>query len=86
MSEIKLFDVIALLKPIPNQRLSLIEPEYNYLEYLPKGQIGTVVEINQLNDQLYYLVDFSDNQGCEYAMARLIADEMLVLHEELQLV
>ncbi len=86
MSEIKLFDVIALLKPIPNQRLSLVEPEYNDLEYLPKGQIGTVVEINQLNDQLYYLVDFSDNQGCEYAMARLIADEMLVLHEELQLV
>jgi hypothetical protein len=82
---IKIFNIVALLNPIPNNRLTLVEPEYQSIEYLPKGQIGTVVEIDELEGQLYYLIEFSDNQGCEYAMARLTANELLVLHEELMI-
>ena len=83
---IKIFDVVALLNPIPNNLLTLVEPEYQSIEYLPKGQIGTVVEIDEFEDKLYYLIEFSDNNGCEYAMARLTENELLVLHEELLLV
>ncbi len=82
---IKLFDVVALLKPISSNLLTLIDPEYDSIEYLPKGQIGTVVEIDELEGKLYYLIEFSDNQGCEYAMVRLTEIELLVLQEELQL-
>ena len=80
---IKMFDVVALLKPIINNRLTLIESEYQSIQHLPKGQIGTVVEIDEFEGKLYYFIEFSDNQGCEYAMARLTENEILVLHEEL---
>jgi len=67
-------------------RLTLVEPEYQSIEYLPKGQIGTVVEIDEFEGKFSYLIEFSDHNGCEYAMARLTENELLVLHEELLLV
>jgi hypothetical protein len=79
---IKIYDVVALLNPVSMDRLTLVEPEYQSIEYLPKGQIGTVVEIDELEGQLYYLIEFSDNNGCEYAMARLTENELLVLQED----
>jgi hypothetical protein len=30
-----------------------------------------------------YLIEFSDREGCEYAMALLPADELLVVHRDL---
>lgn len=83
---VKIFNMVALLNPISNNRLTLVEPEYKSIEYLPKGQIGTVVEIDEFEGKLYYLIEFYDNNGCEYAMARLTENELLVLHEELLLV
>jgi hypothetical protein len=83
---IRMYDVVALLNPISQNRLTLVEPEYQSIEYLPKGQIGTVVDIDEFEGKLYYLIEFSDNNGCEYATARLTENELLVLHEELLLV
>ncbi|MCV3217448.1 DUF4926 domain-containing protein [Plectonema radiosum NIES-515] len=34
-------------------------------------------------EECYYLVEFADTQGREYAMATLTANELLVLHYEL---
>ncbi len=41
-----------------------------------------MVEVYE-NKSNKYLVEFSDNEGCEYAMAILNADEILVLQYEL---
>jgi hypothetical protein len=46
-------DVVALLTDLPAQRLAC-------------GQVGTIVE--QLDDKTL-LVEFSDDQGCAYAVA-----------------
>ncbi len=83
MEDIKILDIVALLQPVPMTRLSLVEPEYESLSSLPKGQVGTVVETHYLDEKPYYLVEFSDHQGREYAIAHLTADELLVLHDEL---
>jgi len=48
MATLKLFDTIANIKPIPAQRLTLVEPEYQYMQELPIGQVGTIVEIFKL--------------------------------------
>jgi Domain of unknown function (DUF4926) len=59
-----LFDVVALLSDIPEQRLS-------------RGQVGTVVE---LLDGGTSLVEFSDEQGRAYAVAPCPRSELLTLH------
>ncbi len=46
-------------------------------EGLARGQVGTVVE--QLDDRTF-LVEFSDDQGRAYAVARCPQAELLVLH------
>jgi hypothetical protein len=81
----KLLDVIATLNPIPTEELSLVESEYVSIDYLPRGQVGTIVEMYENGSETYYLVEFSDRQGREYAMATLKEDEMIVLHYELQI-
>ncbi|BDI16653.1 hypothetical protein ANSO36C_24550 [Nostoc cf. commune SO-36] len=81
MNKIKLLDTIATLKPIPIERLQLVEEDYTSIESLPSGQVGTIVEVYEQKE--YYLVEFADTQGCEYAMATLRADEILVLHYDL---
>ncbi|MHC5720950.1 MAG: DUF4926 domain-containing protein [Nostoc sp.] len=53
------------------------------MESLPSGQVGTIVEVYEQEEKYHYLVEFADTQGCEYAMATLRADEILVLHYDL---
>ncbi len=58
-------------------------PEYASVSSLPIGLVGTVVEVYNEGEDGKYLVDFSDNQGCEYAMTTLMWDEIRVLQYEL---
>ncbi|MEH2239453.1 DUF4926 domain-containing protein [Nostoc sp.] len=83
MKKVKLLDTIATLKPIPIERLQLVEVPYTSIESLPSGQVGTIVEVYEQEEEYHYLVEFADTQGCEYAMATLRADEILVLHYDL---
>ena len=83
MKKVKLLDTIATLKPIPIERLQLVEENYTSIESLPSGQVGTIVEVYEQEEEYHYLVEFADTQGCEYAMATLKADEILVLHYDL---
>jgi hypothetical protein len=82
MATLKLFDPIATLKPIPTDRLTLLELEYQDIQNLPVGQVGTIVEIYE-TESPHYLIEFADLQGREYAMAILPANEVLALHYEL---
>ncbi|UBF24580.1 DUF4926 domain-containing protein [Kovacikia minuta CCNUW1] len=83
MTQPKLLDAIALLHDLPVERLTLVEPEYASVKTLPSGLIGTVVEVYESKQGYHYLVEFADSQGCEYAMATLQANELLVLQPEL---
>ncbi|MBN3951120.1 MAG: DUF4926 domain-containing protein [Nostoc sp. NMS7] len=83
MKKIKLLDTIATLKPIPIERLQLVEEDYTSIKSLPRGQVGTIVGVYEQEEEYHYLVEFADTQGCEYAMATLRADEILVLHYDL---
>jgi hypothetical protein len=85
MKTINLFDTVANINPISQERLTLVESEYSQLQNLPSGQVGTVVEIYEKADKYYYLVEYADNNGVEYAMAILQEDELLILHYELQI-
>jgi hypothetical protein len=58
------FEVVALLSDLPAQRLA-------------RGQVGTIVE--QLTENIS-LVEFSDDQGCAYAIVPCPRDELLTLH------
>jgi hypothetical protein len=57
-------DVVALLTELPAHRLA-------------RGQVGTIVE--QLDNKTL-LVEFSDEQGRAYAVARCPRADLLVLH------
>ena len=57
-------DVVALLTDLP-------------AEGLARGQVGTIVE--RLDDRTL-LVEFSDDQGCAYAVAPCPQAELLILH------
>ena len=83
MNKLKLLDTIATLHPVSIQQLILVESDYSQIQNLPSGQVGTIVEVYEGTDDCQYLVEFADLQGCEYAMATLKADELLVLHYEL---
>ncbi|MCY7323195.1 MAG: DUF4926 domain-containing protein [Phormidesmis sp. CAN_BIN36] len=76
----KLLDTVAVLSPLPRDRLIQVEPSI-LTDLLPSGLIGTVVET--YDETQTYLVEFSDAEGCEYAMAILPIDELLVVHLEL---
>lgn len=84
MNSITTLDTVANLKPITRDRLTLIEAEFDAIQQLPTGQVGTVLEIYQGED-LCYLVEFADLDGREYAMAVLMPDEVLPLHYDLPL-
>ncbi|WP_055073943.1 DUF4926 domain-containing protein [Pseudanabaena sp. 'Roaring Creek'] len=83
MNTKKLFDPVAILKPIPAEKLTLLESDYQSASYLPSGLVGTIVEIRPKDNENYYLVEFADSYGCEYAMAYLKANEFIVLQYEL---
>lgn len=84
MANLNILDTIANLKPIAGDRLTLVEPEYQTIKQLPVGQVGAILEIYP-GESPRYLVEFSDLQGREYAMAVLQPDEVLALHYELSL-
>lgn len=79
----RVLDSVAILKPISNTRLALVEPEYASISSLPVGLVGTIIEVYETEKECQYLVEFADSQGSEYAMAMLKADEILVLQYEL---
>lgn len=84
MEDLAVLDTIANLKPIVRERLTLVEPEYESIEQLPVGQVGTILEV-YAGELPRYLVEFADLQGREYAVAVLEPDEVLALHYELSL-
>ena len=79
----KLLDTVTNIKPIA-RRLTLVDACDQFYA-LPKGQVGTIVEVYDKNGKSYYLVEFANTQGHEYAMAILTADEILTLHDELRI-
>lgn len=84
MNPVTTLDTVANLKPIARDRLTLIEPEFEAIQQLPMGQVGTVLEIYEGKNS-GYLVEFADLEGREYAMAVLALDELLPLRYELPL-
>jgi len=66
--EIKLLDVVALLKAMPAQNLK-------------SGQVGTVVEVFGDDD---FEVEFVDKQGRTIAMLPLKRVDLLVLQYEME--
>lgn len=84
MSLVKTLDTVANLKPIARDRLTLIEPEFESIQQLPMGQVGTVLEVYE-GESPCYLVEFADLEGREYAMAVLSPNEVLPLHYDLPL-
>lgn len=64
MDEIKLLDVVALIKDLDS-------------EGLRRGEVGTVVE--QWKDGVFE-VEFSDNSGKPYAFAALRPEHLMKLH------
>ena len=67
--QIKLLDIVALLKEMPEKRLS-------------RGQIGTIVEKYSATD---FEVEFSDNSGRTICLLMLTTDDVMVLHNELSI-
>ncbi|MGV0024319.1 DUF4926 domain-containing protein [Phormidesmis priestleyi] len=80
MTQPNLLDTVALLQDLPRKRLTLVESDRLLSDHLPSGLVGTIV---QILDETDYLIEFSDSQGCEYAVATLKASEFLVLRYEL---
>ncbi|MEH2435748.1 MAG: hypothetical protein V7K25_16115 [Nostoc sp.] len=52
-------DTIATLKAIPVERLQLLE-DYTFIESLPRGQVGTILEVYEQEEEYHYLVKFAD--------------------------
>lgn len=67
--DIKLLDVVALLKAKPKEKLMA-------------GQVGTVVEILGQND---FEVEFANKKGQTIALLTLKKEDFLVLHYEMEL-
>jgi hypothetical protein len=63
-SKIRLLDVVAQTVDIPGKGLL-------------RGQVGTVVEVLAPGA---FEVEFSDDQGCTYAVAALRREKLIVLH------
>lgn len=75
MNLIKLHDTIALLEDVKTCQFMT-----KYTIILPKGQVGTVVEIYKNGEA--YEVEFSDNNGQTYALVTLTSEQLICLHYE----
>ncbi|MBW4647254.1 MAG: DUF4926 domain-containing protein [Kastovskya adunca ATA6-11-RM4] len=62
--QIKLLDVVALLEDLPELELY-------------RGQVGTIVEVYEPG---VFEIEFSDLNGCTYAIETLNANQLIVLH------
>ncbi len=67
---LKLLDVVALLKDMPNDKLI-------------KGQVGTIVETL---DPGVYEVEFADKHGRTITSIPLTADNLMLLHFEIEMI
>jgi len=67
---VKLLDVVALLKPLPELHLNV-------------GQVGTVAEVFSNED---FEVEFVDKQGKTIALQPLKKEDLLVLQYEFEAV
>lgn len=67
MSEIKLFDTVALLEDLPEENLR-------------RGQIGAVVEV--YDGGKAFEVEFVDTNGRTYGLLTLRAEQIMLLHRE----
>ncbi len=65
---LKLLDVVALLKAIPDDKLV-------------KGQVGTIVEV--LEEGIYE-VEFADKQGSTVTSLALPKEDLMLLHFEIE--
>jgi hypothetical protein len=77
MTKPKLLDTVAILSSLTPDRLLQVESKMT----LPIGLIGTIVQTYPETNT--YLIEFSDAQGCEYAMAIVPANELLIVHLDL---
>ncbi|MGK7932624.1 MAG: DUF4926 domain-containing protein [Microcystaceae cyanobacterium] len=66
MKSVLMLDTVAIVYPITKERLTLVEPEYMSIKSLPSGQVGTVVEVYEKEEERQYLVEFADSKGREY--------------------
>ncbi|WKN42116.1 DUF4926 domain-containing protein [Tunicatimonas pelagia] len=69
-SPLKLLDVVALLKDIPEEKLV-------------KGQVGTVVE--EL-DEAVYEIEFANKQGETLVNLALSSEDLMLLHFETEII
>lgn len=67
-SNLRLLDVVALLKNVPEKKLK-------------KGQVGTIVEILGNN---HYEVEFCNNKGETLALIAIAEKELMLLHYKLE--
>ena len=67
MSDLKLFDVVALTEDIPEEKLR-------------EGSVGTIVEV--YNEGEAFEVEFVDPQGRTYALLTLRPEQVMQLHYE----
>ncbi|WP_107666358.1 DUF4926 domain-containing protein [Cyanothece sp. BG0011] len=75
MNTIKLHDTVALLEDIKTNQFMTDNPIL-----LPKGQVGTVVEIYNKGEA--YEVEFSDKNGQTYGLVTLNYKQVICLHYE----
>ncbi|HAC65708.1 MAG TPA: DUF4926 domain-containing protein [Cyanothece sp. UBA12306] len=75
MNAIKLHDTVALLEDFETNQFMTDNPIV-----LPKGQVGTVVEIYKNGEA--YEVEFSDHNGQTYALVTIRAQQLICLHHE----
>ncbi|MGK7960041.1 DUF4926 domain-containing protein [Crocosphaera sp.] len=73
MNTIKLHDTVALLEDIKTYQFMTDNPIF-----LPKGQVGTVVEIYKNGEA--YEVEFSDKNGQTYGLVTLKSEQVICLH------
>lgn len=81
MSNPKLLDTVAILTALSTDRLIINEDDRPYTRELPLGLLGTIVEVYAQEPN--YLIEFSDTDGCEYAMALMRSTELLVVHHSI---
>lgn len=81
MSTPKLLDTVAILTALSADRLILSEDIDELIQELPLGLLGTIVEVYP--QEPHYLIEFSDAEGCEYAMALMQPRELLVVHHSI---
>jgi hypothetical protein len=82
LTQIAAFDTVATLAPINRDRLKLLETEFELIQQLPRGQVGTILEVYP-GESPCYLVEFADLQGHELAMAVLQPNEVMAIRYEI---